>query len=71
MGKTIELKLKITEEELIELRESLEKSVTELSDELDESLEEGQDTTDVAGKMLAAQSLRCKISMQSVPIKQR
>ena len=68
MGKTIELRLKISEEELIELSESIEKSVSELSDELDETLEEGQDTSDIANKMLAAQSLKCKISMQSSPV---
>lgn len=65
MGKTIEIRLKISEDELMELRESLDNSVRELSDELEECVDEDSDVTAIANKIKAAQSVRCKLAIQA------
>lgn len=62
-SKTIELRLKISEDELMELSDSLERSVKELSDELDE-MTDTEDASEITDKIRAAQSVRCKIAIQ-------
>ena len=65
MGSQIEIKLTLGEDELLELRESLDNTVIQLSDELDECMEtDAAGVTEIANKIKAAQSVKCKLAIQ-------
>ena len=65
ISKTTEIRLMISCQELVELKESLDQTVKDLSDELEECIEaNSKGTVGVADKLRAAQSTRCKIKLQ-------
>lgn len=64
-GNTVEIRLMMSPEELAELKDGLDQAVRDLSDELEECIEHDSEEADgVASRLRAAQSARCKLSIQ-------
>ena len=64
-GKTVEIRLMMSPEELAELKDGLDQAVRDLSDELEECIEHNsEESGEVASRLKAAQSARCKLSIQ-------